>query len=40
MPLIGYARVAGLSSSEAEATIEAQLRKNNVVNDPQVFGIR
>ena len=36
MPLIGYVRVAGLSSSEAEATIEAQLRKNNVVNDPQV----
>jgi polysaccharide export outer membrane protein len=36
MPLIGYVRVAGLSSSEAEATIEAQLRKNNIVNDPQV----
>jgi len=36
LPLIGYVRVAGLSSSEAEATIEAQLRKNNVVNDPQV----
>src|ERR1700691_5540085 len=36
MPLIGYVRVAGLSSSEAEATIGAQLRKNNIVNDPQV----
>jgi polysaccharide biosynthesis/export protein len=36
IPLIGYVRVAGLSSSEAEATIEAQLRKNNVVNDPHV----
>ena len=36
IPLIGYVRVAGLSSSEAEATIEAQLRKNNIVNDPQV----
>jgi polysaccharide export outer membrane protein len=36
VPLIGYVRVAGLSSSEAEATIEAQLRKNNIVNDPQV----
>jgi polysaccharide export outer membrane protein len=36
MPLIGYVRVAGLSSSEAEATIEAQLRQRNIVNDPQV----
>jgi polysaccharide export outer membrane protein len=36
MPLIGYVRVAGLRSSEAEATIAAQLRKNNIVNDPQV----
>jgi len=36
MPLIGYVRVAGLSSSEAEAAIEAKLRQNNVVNDPQV----
>jgi polysaccharide export outer membrane protein len=36
MPLIGYVRVAGLSSSEAEAAIEAQLRENHVVNDPQV----
>jgi polysaccharide export outer membrane protein len=36
IPLIGYVRVAGLSSSEAEATIEAQLRKNNIVNDPHV----
>jgi polysaccharide biosynthesis/export protein len=36
MPLIGYVRMAGLSSSEAEAAIETQLRQNNVVNDPQV----
>ncbi len=36
MPLIGYLRVAGLSSSEAEGAIEAKLRQNNVVNDPQV----
>jgi polysaccharide export outer membrane protein len=36
MPLIGYVRVAGLSSSEAEAAIEAQLRGANVLNDPRV----
>jgi polysaccharide export outer membrane protein len=36
MPLVGYIRVAGLSSSEAEEAIEAQLRQNNVVNNPQV----
>lgn len=36
MPLIGYVRVAGLSTSEAEAAIEAQLRQNGIVNDPQV----
>jgi polysaccharide export outer membrane protein len=36
MPLIGYVRIAGLSSSEAEGAIEAQLRQANVVNDPQV----
>ena len=36
MPLIGYMRVAGLSSSEAEGEIEAQLRQHNIVNDPQV----
>src|SRR6267143_5464216 len=36
MPLIGYVRIAGLSSSEAEGAIEAELRQNNVVNDPQV----
>ena len=36
MPLIGYVRVAGLSTSEAEAAIEAQLRQSNIVNDPQV----
>jgi len=36
MPLIGYVRIAGLSSSEAEAAIETQLQQNNIVNDPQV----
>jgi polysaccharide export outer membrane protein len=36
MPLIGYVRVAGLSSSEAEGAIEAKLRQNHVVLDPQV----
>jgi polysaccharide export outer membrane protein len=36
MPLIGYLRIAGLSSSEAEGAIEAVLRQNNVVNNPQV----
>jgi polysaccharide biosynthesis/export protein len=36
IPLIGYVRLAGLSSSEAESAIETQLRKGNVVNDPHV----
>jgi polysaccharide export outer membrane protein len=36
IPLVGYIRIAGLSSSEAEAAIEAQLREKSVVNDPQV----
>ena len=36
MPLIGYVRMAGLSSSEAEGAIEAKLRQGKVVNDPQV----
>ncbi len=36
IPLIGYVRIAGLSNSEAEAAIEAQLREKSVVNDPQV----
>ena len=36
IPLIGYVRVAGLSTSEAEGAIEAQLRQNNIVNEPQV----
>jgi len=34
--LIGSVRVGGLTSSEAEAAIEAQLRQNNILNDPQV----
>jgi polysaccharide export outer membrane protein len=36
IPLVGYVRVAGLTSTEAEGTIEAQLRQNNILNDPQV----
>jgi polysaccharide biosynthesis/export protein len=36
MPLVGYIRVAGMTSSEAEGAIEAQLRQNNIVKDPQV----
>jgi polysaccharide export outer membrane protein len=36
MPLVGYIRIAGLTSSEAEGAIENQLRQNNILNDPQV----
>ena len=36
MPLIGYVRLAGLSSSEAEAAIENQLHENSILNDPHV----
>jgi polysaccharide export outer membrane protein len=36
IPLIGYVRIAGLSSSEAAGAIESVLRERNVVNDPQV----
>lgn len=36
LPLVGPVRVAGLSSSEAEAAIETQLRDKSVVNEPQV----
>src|SRR5260370_33903041 len=36
LPLIGYVRIAGLSSSEAAGAIEAQFRQGNVVNNPQV----
>jgi polysaccharide export outer membrane protein len=36
MPLVGYIHVAGLSSSEAEEIVEARLRQNHVVNNPQV----
>jgi polysaccharide export outer membrane protein len=36
LPLVGYVRVAGLTSSEAEAAIEAQLRQRNILNDPHV----
>ena len=36
MPLIDYVRIAGFSSSEAEGAIEAKLRQNNILNDPQV----
>jgi hypothetical protein len=37
MPLIGSVRVARLSSSEAEAAIEGQLRQNNILNDRSWF---
>jgi polysaccharide export outer membrane protein len=36
MPLVGYIHLAGLTSTEAEATIEGHLRQANVVVDPQV----
>jgi polysaccharide export outer membrane protein len=36
IPLIGYVQIAGLSSSEAEGAIEAKLRQDKVLNDPQV----
>jgi polysaccharide export outer membrane protein len=36
MPLIGYVRIGGLSDSEAGGAIEAKLRHDNVLNDPQV----
>ena len=36
LPLIGNVRIAGLTSSEAEGAIEAQLREKSVVNEPQV----
>ncbi len=36
IPLLGYVRILGLTSSEAEAAIEAQLRQKGLVNDPQV----
>jgi polysaccharide biosynthesis/export protein len=36
MPLVGYVRIAGLTSSEAEGAIEGQLRTNNILNNPQV----
>ena len=36
MPLVGYVRVGGLTSSEAEGEIEGQLRQNNILNDPHV----
>ena len=36
IPLIGYVRIAGLTSTEAEAALEARLREKSVVNDPQV----
>lgn len=36
MPLIGDVRVGGLSSTEAQGAIEAELRQHNILNDPQV----
>ena len=37
LPLAGYVRVQGLTSSEAEAAIEAQFRQANILNDPHVL---
>jgi polysaccharide biosynthesis/export protein len=36
MPLVGDVRVAGLSSTEAQGAIEAELRQRSLLNDPQV----
>jgi polysaccharide export outer membrane protein len=36
MPLVGDIPVAGLTSREAEGAIAAGLRRNNIVNNPQV----
>jgi polysaccharide export outer membrane protein len=36
MPLIGDVRIGGLSSTEAQGAIEAELRQRNILNDPQV----
>ena len=36
MPLVGYVRLAGLSSSQAEGAIEDQLRHDNILNNPHV----
>lgn len=36
LPLAGYVRIKGLTSNEAEAAIEAQLRQGNILNDPHV----
>ena len=36
LPLIGFVRVAGLTSSQAQEAISAQLRQRNVIKDPQV----
>jgi polysaccharide biosynthesis/export protein len=36
MPLVGNIRVSGMTSGEAEGAIEAQLRQNNILNDPHV----
>ena len=36
IPLIGDIRVGGLSSTEAQGAIEAELRQRNILNDPQV----
>jgi polysaccharide biosynthesis/export protein len=36
MPLVGNIRVGGMTNSEAEGAIEAQLRQNNILNDPHV----
>src|SRR5438876_9303030 len=36
LPLVGQIRVVGLTSDQAQQAISDQLRKQNIVNDPQV----
>jgi polysaccharide export outer membrane protein len=36
VPLIGHVRIAGLSSAQAEGAIGEELRRQNVLNSPQV----
>jgi len=36
LPLIGYVRIAGLTSEQAQQSISEKLRERNIVKDPQV----
>jgi polysaccharide export outer membrane protein len=36
LPLVGYLHLAGLSSDQAEQVIEDELRRRNIIKDPQV----